>query len=1077
MYYPRFTKVIVHYFLTKDKTISRRNKIGMHTSRDDYLINTLRFVSANEESQIYGARLPESMTISPEEPTRKSKRVKRPAKKSTNAPTAGVVIRDTPAMSLSKKKEKMTVEKRKGIELLSEVTLTEEAQYEEVRKKSLRDFHKTHPIGSSIVTKIAQSAAKIKPSVTNEGTGAKPGVPDAIEEESTENENESWGMDEDDSNNDHDSSSEGSDQESDSGDDNTQSDKEKGSDFEHETDENETGSESDQEENEEEVEDDEEKEDEFVKTPSNYNSTDDEDETNVESKDENKAEVNTDEGFIQKEGTDAEMINVQQGNENLEITLNQVIEDAHVTISTVAKKTEVPVTSSSHSSDLASKFLKFSDIPHTDAEIVSPMDVHVHHEVPSNQTPTLLTVPVSVITESSPVYTTVIPQSLPSFTPPPPQSTPTPPPTTEATNPISALPNFASVFQFNNRVSALEKDVAELKKDDLLNTQVTALVDEHLDSRLGATRDEFMSYLSASITARITKQVKIQLPQILPKEVSNFAPPVIKSMVTESLEHAVLAKESSQPQSTYEAAASLTEFELNKILIDKMDESQSYLTTAEHKECYDGLIKSYDLDKSLFSTYDKVYSLKRSRKDKDKDEDSSAGSDRGLKKRKTSKDAKPKKSVQAEEPEFEVADTDMPQDQEEILGNDDEEPKRKTPQQGPTQSWLMTLASSADKLSKTFDELMSTPIDFSVYIMNGLKITNLTQETLLGPAFQLLKGTRTNFTELEYDFEECYKALSEKLDWDNPEGGDYPFDLTKPLPLVMNGNRQMVPVDYFFNNDFKYLQGGISTMTYTTSTTKTKAAQYDLSGIEDMVPNIWSPVKVAYDKHAKWGISHWREQRKTFYAYARGLKSIHDVYFIKRIRVVTQVEVMQKNGYGYLREIEVRKVDNELYTFKEGDFPRLRINDIEDMLILTVQNRLTNLLGDDVADFAIALRMFTRSLVIQKRRDPYTPYQDPQGFIYVEKRGRNMLMRSDELYKFSDDTLTRLRSSLGDITKNIQMEYLSKRRWSSLEKKRAHIMIKAIDKQLKERRMMRSLEKFVGGRHYGTDLRLLQRII
>ncbi|GKG40679.1 hypothetical protein Tco_0469891, partial [Tanacetum coccineum] len=32
--------------------------------------------------------------------------------------------------------------------------------------------------------------------------------------------------------------------------------------------------------------------------------------------------------------------------------------------------------------------------------------------------------------------------------------------------------------------------------------------------------------------------------------------------------------------------------------------------------------------------------------------------------------------------------------------------------------------------------------------------------------------------------------------------------------------------------------------------------------------------------------------------------------------------------------------------------------------------------------------------------------------------------------------------------------------------KRVNIMIKAIDKQLKERRMTRSLEKFVGGRHY-----------
>ncbi|GJZ94168.1 hypothetical protein Tco_0666371, partial [Tanacetum coccineum] len=69
-----------------------------------------------------------------------------------------------------------------------------------------------------------------------------------------------------------------------------------------------------------------------------------------------------------------------------------------------------------------------------------------------------------------------------------------------------------------------------------------------------------------------------------------------------------------------------------------MDESQSYLIAAEHRECYDGLIKSYDLDKSLFSTYDKVYSLKRSRKDKDKDEDPFARSDQGLKKRKTRKD-------------------------------------------------------------------------------------------------------------------------------------------------------------------------------------------------------------------------------------------------------------------------------------------------------------------------------------------------------------------------------------------------------------------------------------------------------
>ncbi|GJW85865.1 hypothetical protein Tco_0159010 [Tanacetum coccineum] len=273
-----------------------------------------------------------------------------------------------------------------------------------------------------------------------------------------------------------------------------------------------------------------------------------------------------------------------------------------------------------------------------------------------------------------------------------------------------------------------------------------------------------------------------------------------------------------------------------------------------------------------------------------------------------------------------------------------------------------------------------------------------------------------------------------------------------------------------------------------------------------MVPNVWSFVKVAYDIYALWGISHLREQRQSFYAYARGIQSRGDVYSTKRILAVTHVKVMRKHGYEYLEEIIVIRVDNVLYRFKEGDFLRLRINDIEDMLILVVQNRLINLSGDGVADFAIALRMSIRSLVIQKRvedlqlgvesyqkkinitkpdttrpdlrkRHPYTPYKDPQGFIYVNDYKRNRLMRSDELYKFSDGTLTRLLSSLEDITKNIDIEYLPKRRWSTLEKKRTHFMIKDINKLLKERRMMRCLEKFVGGRLYGTDLGLLQRTI
>ncbi|GJS57518.1 hypothetical protein Tco_0652302 [Tanacetum coccineum] len=279
------------------------------------------------------------------------------------------------------------------------------------------------------------------------------------------------------------------------------------------------------------------------------------------------------------------MTEAQQGNENLENTQEQVVKDAHVTIFTVLKKTKVPVTSSSRSSDLASKFLNFLDIPQTDAEIVSPLDVH---------------------------------------------ATPTPPPTIETTNPLSNLPEFASVFRFNDRITTLEKEVANLKKNPL-HTQVTSLVGSHLDTRLEETREEFMNFLSESLTARIKKQVKDQMPQILPQEVSNFTPPVIEKLIKESRDEVTLAKASYQPQSTYEAAFTLTEFELKKILLYKMETSESYLTAPEHRDCYDGLKKSYALDKDFFYSYD-VYSLKHGRNDKDKDEDPSAGSDRGLKK-------------------------------------------------------------------------------------------------------------------------------------------------------------------------------------------------------------------------------------------------------------------------------------------------------------------------------------------------------------------------------------------------------------------------------------------------------------
>ncbi|GJR95965.1 hypothetical protein Tco_0268139 [Tanacetum coccineum] len=62
VFYPRYTKIIIHHFLEKDKSISMRNRMFMHTAQDDSLLGTMRFVSRHKDPQIYGAILPKAMT-------------------------------------------------------------------------------------------------------------------------------------------------------------------------------------------------------------------------------------------------------------------------------------------------------------------------------------------------------------------------------------------------------------------------------------------------------------------------------------------------------------------------------------------------------------------------------------------------------------------------------------------------------------------------------------------------------------------------------------------------------------------------------------------------------------------------------------------------------------------------------------------------------------------------------------------------------------------------------------------------------------------------------------------------------
>nr|GFB48714.1 putative ribonuclease H-like domain-containing protein [Tanacetum cinerariifolium] len=102
---------------------------------------------------------------------------------------------------------------------------------------------------------------------------------------------------------------------------------------------------------------------------------------------------------------------------------------------------------------------------------------------------------------------------------------------------------------------------------------------------------------------------------------------------------------------------------------------------------------------------------------------------------------------------------------------------------GSIQPWISELAKQADTRS-SFNELMDTPLDFSNFIKNRLRVDTLTPELLVGPTYDLMKGSCKSLIELEYHLEEVYKATIDQLDWVNPEGQQYPHNLLQPQPLI-----------------------------------------------------------------------------------------------------------------------------------------------------------------------------------------------------------------------------------------------------------------------------------------------------
>ncbi|GJW12337.1 hypothetical protein Tco_1578164 [Tanacetum coccineum] len=565
---------------------------------------------------------------------------------------------------------------------------------------------------------------------------------------------------------------------------------------------------------------------------------------------------------VNLEGRDTEMTDALLAN----VQTTQVIEDTHVIITAVTPEAQ------QQSSYVSSGFISNLLNPNPDTGIDSILNMNT-------ELTSLVDVPVSTNVEMpSSSVTTLPPPPIPLVQPQ--QQTPVPTPAIVPSTSLQNLPTFGSLFKFEDRVKSLEDDFSEFKQTNLFAEAVSSIpgiVDKYLANQMNEAvkiavqlqsnrlrseaqvdNEDFINKIDENMKKIIKEQVKIQVKE----QVTKILPKFEKS-INEQLEAEVLIRSSSEAKTSHAVAANLSDLKVD----------------------------AYESDKDILATYGDTVTLKGRRDDEDEDEEPSTVSNRGSKRRRARKEPEltsvPKEKTSKssgktkEGSKYHQKSTGKSAQAEEPIHADED----------------FTLARNEDP-RESFNELMDTPLDFSAFVLNRLKVDTLTPELLAGPTFKLMKGSCKSLVELEYFLEEVCKATTDQLDWNNPEGQQYTHDLRKPLPLIPNSRGyRVIPFDHFINNDLAYLSGGVSSQTYATLVMKTKAEDYgNIKWIEDFIPN-----------------SMWSRE------------STRDVYSKHRILAVTKIKIVEWHHYKYLDWITVHKNDDKLYTFKEGDYNRLRL--------------------------------------------------------------------------------------------------------------------------------------------------------
>ncbi|GJV16557.1 hypothetical protein Tco_1361880 [Tanacetum coccineum] len=378
-----------------------------------------------------------------------------------------------------------------------------------------------------------------------------------------------------------------------------------------------------------------------------------------------------------------------------------------------------------------------------------------------------------------------------------------------------------------------------------------------------------------------------------------------------------------------------------------------------------------------------------------------------------------------------------------------------------TNNWASALKSTyAPPPENSLLAQISNMATFMDWYCKKQGISELTQKDLEGRAYEIVKVFHPDMIHLQYN-------------------------VSKPLPLGGEPGHVTIQPDFFFNKDLEYLRYGRKIGRHALSISKMKVTHYPDVGLEQMVPDqMWIEEECKYDIAAMYGISHWWFQKQRFYIDRHSSEGDRRAVRTHMcILSVIRIEVFSLYGYDYMKKTVLLRADLKEYVIAERDFKYLYPSDFEDLYLLNLQVKRQR-----AKDFQLGIESYQTQLNLTKPRwdatgfeykHDFTVIDSPRAVTFRDKYGVQMIMRFNEIHKFSDGTLQQIDEALDYRVKEFRVNRmnpgLDTRFWTKKDVDRSKEFMFAIQKRLKTRRIFRNLESFVGGRIREGDYRLLKR--